>query len=86
MSHMPKDRKGSKLDSAYFMNSASDIYTNQVLISCVYYLILKTVQLILFLTSRKCLLVWPVYLSLRNQTKLWTLVVAILDTECLIIF
>lgn len=78
---MPKTGKKYVPDSTYFMNSASDIYISQLLLSCFYFLILKIIQLVFYLGSAKLKSLRSVYYSFQNQMKWWTLVVAIIDAN-----
>lgn len=65
----------------YFINSASDIYTNQLVLSLLYYSAIKVVQLVVFCISRKATCFSPIAKFIKNQSKWWTLVVALMDAN-----
>ena len=69
----------------YFLSSSEDFYVNSVLLNIAYFVSLKVLHLLFFLVRKKHKLLKSIYSIIKIQTKWWTLLVALLEMNMVVL-
>ena len=65
----------------YFLYSAEEIYKNSLIITILYYIVVKLVQFLFYLGRKKCKIVEKMHTFLKYQSRWWTIIASFVEAN-----